>query len=311
MADEIETTAQLIELAVLRDVVIHELTANRDAAPDPHGVDSPPEELHAPGSPDGDVAMTFCTRLEGARLGVRCRIETCNAYGSFMVDGEAIFDLPGPVSSRHPHIVDEFTEQVGAPAVFPYLRAAVASLAALMSVPASPLPVFRAGDVTLTHDDGPVVEEEPSEPFIRGTVMRTTDDGGQEHVADFFIDEQTGTISRIGGEGETPEFDKFLDAWAELPRPDEISWESMVRRRGEAAVRESKEAAAHIEVEDAFVALNTAMEKLDLAMAAARDADADSETVGDVGGPGVPTALIDAAERVRDGWERVRNAISN
>jgi hypothetical protein len=31
MADEIETTAQLIEVAELRQVVIHDLTASRDA----------------------------------------------------------------------------------------------------------------------------------------------------------------------------------------------------------------------------------------------------------------------------------------
>lgn len=328
MADEIETTAQLIDLAVLRQVVVHELVANRSTAADAHEVDLPPEELHAPGSPDDDVAMSLRTRLEDHCLGVRCRIETCNAYGSFVVDGEAIFDLPAPVSSRQSNIVDEFTEQVGVTAVFPYLRAAVASLAAQLSVPASPLPLLRSGAVTLTHDDEPVVEDEPSELFMHGTVTRATDDGGQEDIAEFFLDPHTGTISRIGGEGLTPDLDELLNAWAEPPPPDEISWEWMVRRSGEAAVRESiealceadgdaatdlalaeiDEAVAHIEAEDAFLALNTAVEDLDVAIAAARNTGNDRENVGDTG---VSTKLLEAAERVRDGWERATNATSS
>lgn len=89
----------------------------------------PPEELHAPDSPDDYAAVSFCTRLEGDELGVRCRIETCNAYGHFVVDGEAIFFLPAPVSRDKPEIVHEFTEQVGGLVVFPYVRSAVASLA--------------------------------------------------------------------------------------------------------------------------------------------------------------------------------------
>lgn len=330
MSDEIDTAAQLVELAMLREVVIHELVANRGTAPDAHGADLPPEELHAPDSPDDDAAMRFYTRLEGTRLGVRCRIETSNAYGNFVVDAETIFELPAPVSPRHPDIVDEFTEQVGAPTVFPYLRAAVASLAAQLSVPASPLPLLRVGDVTHTHDDELVADEEPSEPFVCGTVTRTTD-VGQEHVAEFFIDEQTGTVSRFGGEGETEELDKLLNAWAELPPPHEISWEWTIRRSGEAAIRQSIEAAreaegndatdlalaeideavAHIEVEDALLALNAAVDNLRTAIAAARNPDNARDSVGGAEGAGVLTELLAAAEHVRDGWDRVRNAITS
>lgn len=331
MADEIETTAQLIELAVLRDVVIHELVATRGTARDAHDVDLQPEELHAPGSPNDEVAMSFCTRLEEHQLGVRCRVETYNAYGRFVVDGEAIFDMPAPVSSHQLHIVDEFTEQVGALAVFPYIRAAVASLAAVMSVPASPLPIFRAGDLTVTLDDEPVVEDEPSEPFMHGIAYRTTDDGGQEEIAEFFHDRQTGRIVRIGGEGQSPDVDELLDAWAKVPPPEEFSSEDIVRQHGEASLRQSiedlreangdaatdlalaeiDEAAAHIQAEDAFLALNTAVERLDLAIAAARNTDTDARTVGDAGWSDISTALLDAAERVRDGWERVRDVMSS
>lgn len=328
MADEIETTEELIDLAVLRQVVIHELAANRGTPPDALGMDLQPEELHAPGSPDDDVVMSLSTRLEDCSLGVQCRIETCNSYGSFVVDGEAIFDLPAPISSRHPDIVDEFTEQVGVTAVFPYLRAAVASLAAQMSVPASPLPLLRAGAMMLTHDDEPVVEDEPSELFMRGTMTTTTDDGGQEEVAEFFLDPETGVISRFGGEGQTPELDELLNALAELPPPDEISCEWMVREHGEASTRQSIEAlreahgdaatdlalaeidevVAHIEAEDAFLALNTAVENLDVVIVAARNTAIDRESVADTG---VSTKLLEAAERVRDGWERVTHATSS
>lgn len=330
MADEIETTEQLIDLAVLRQVVVHELVATRNTAPDPHGVDLPPEELRSPQSPDDDVAMSLRTRLEDHRLGVRCRVETCNAYGEFVVDAEAIFDLPATVSARQPNIVDEFTEQVGVAAVFPYLRAAVASLAAQLSVLSSPLPLLRSGAVTLTRDEETVVEDEISEHFMRGTTTITSDDGGQENV-EFFFDRQTGAITRFGGEGQTPDLDELLDAVAELPPPDELSVEWIVRRCGEAAIREAMEtlreahgdaatevalaeideAVARIEAEDAFDSLNTAIDGLDIALEAERKARTECETLGEDRGTHVSTALLDAAEHARDAWERVRNAISN
>jgi hypothetical protein len=321
MADEIETTAQLIDLADLRDVVIHELAAIRLTGPDQYGVDLPSEELHAPDSPDDDVAMSLRASLEDRCLAVRCRIETCNAYGDFVVDGEAIFDLPAPVSARHSSIVDEFTEQVGVTAVFPYLRAAVASLAAQLCVPASPLPLLRSGAVTLEHDVESVVEDEISEHFMRGTTTTSADDGSQEDV-EFFLDPQTGAITRFGGEGETPELDELLNTFSEALQSGENLSEWMVRRSGEAAVREVMEAlrgaqgdaatevalaeideaVAHIEAEESFVALSTAVENLDLAIASAKNTNTGSD---------VAAALLEAAEHVRDGWVRVRNAISD
>lgn len=331
MADEIETTAELTDLAVLGQIVVHELVATRSTAADPHEVGLPPEELRAPDSPDDDVAMNLRTRLEDHCLGVRCRIETCNAYGNFVVDGEAIFDLPAPVSSRQPHIVDEFTEQVGITVLLPYIRAAVATLAAQLSVPASPLPLLHAGAVTLMHDGEPAVEEEPTEFFMHGTVTTTTDDGGQEHVAEFFMDEETGLVTRIGGEGETSDLDEILNVLADAPPPNEMSAEWMVRRFGDAAVRESMEAlreangdeatevalaeidgaVARIEAEDAFVAFNIAIGSLDLAIAAAQNSDDDRQDEGHSEGTGVPLTLLEAAEQVRDDWERVRHATSD
>jgi hypothetical protein len=331
MADEIETTAQLIDLAELRQVVVHELVANRDTTADLRAMGLPPEELHAPGSPDDDAAVSFCIRLEDNELGVRCRIETCNAYGSFLVDGEAVFFLQAPVSPNKPEIVEEFTEQIGAPAVFPYVRAAVASLAAQLSVPASPLPLLRAGDLVLTDDEEPLVEEEPPNIPIHGTVSRTTDDGGQEEIAEFFIDPQTGVITRIGGEGQTPDLDELLNALAELPPPDEMTWEWIVRQHGEEKIRQSIEdqraaegddatdialaeidaAVAHIAAEDAYIALNEAVDVLGVEIASTRNTVDNREGIWDTDERDVPMALLEAAERVRDSWERVRDATTS
>jgi hypothetical protein len=331
MADAIETTAQLIDLAELRQVVVHELVANRDKTADLHAMGLPPEELHAPGSPDDDAAVSFCIRLEDNELGVRCRIETCNAYGSFLVDGEAVFYLPAPVSPNKPEIVEEFTEQIGAPAVFPYVRAAVASLAAQLSVPASPLPLLRAGDVALTADEGPVLEEEAPNLFMRGTVSRTAEDGSQEEIAEFFVDPETGAVTRIGGEGQTPNVDELLNALAGLPPPDEMTWEWIVRQHGEETVRQSIEdqraaqgdeatdialaeidaAVAHIAAEDAYIGLNEAIDMLTVEIASTRNTVDIRDGIRDTDERNVPMALLEAAERVRDSWERVTDATTS
>lgn len=158
MADEIETLDELVERAELREVVIRELVANRLNGQDPEAVGVPAEELHAPGSPDDFGALDFSTRLADDQLVVRCRIQTRNAYGSFQADAEVLFELPAPISIRNLDIVSPFVEKIGAPAVFPYLRTAVASLAAQLSVPAAPLPLLRPGDVALGIEE-PAAQE--------------------------------------------------------------------------------------------------------------------------------------------------------
>lgn len=316
MADEIRTAAQLIELAALREIVIHELGASRNTEPDEQTSDLPAAELRAPGNADEDAAIDFHTRLEIGTLGVRCRIETCNAYGTFLVDGEAVFDLPAPVAPDAPDIVAEFTEQVGAPAVFPYLRAAVATLAAQLAVPASPLPVLRLGDLEVAREEHPGAEEEPSELFMHGVVPRIADDGSQESVVEFFVDEQTGRLTRIGGEGQTPHLDELFDAFAELPSPEELSLDWMIRRFGEETIRESfgeeaaveiDEAVAHIAAEDAFLALNDAINNLGTHLNAARASGEMSDRIAHSENSDL-TALLNAAESVCDGWDLVRGA---
>ncbi|WP_240630890.1 hypothetical protein [Mycolicibacterium sp. GF69] len=331
MPEEIETAEQLIALAVLGEIVIHEMSAVRMTRPDPAGINLPPEELHAPDSPDDDAALSFSTRLDGTQLAVRSRVETSNAYGSFMVDGEAVFDLPVPVSNRHSDIVFQFVEQVGAPVVFPYIRSAVAALAAQLSVPATPLPILRAGDVILTHDDEPAIEEEPSEFFMHGTLLGTTEDGVQEQIGEFFLDKETGMLTRIGGEGQTPDADELLDLIAGFPRPEEVTAEWIVRNHGEEGIRQSleslrqangdaatdqmlaevDEAVAHIEAEVAFDSLHIAIKSLDASIATFRSTDTDASAARSVEGADIPTALLDAAKQVRDSWVRVQNALSD
>ncbi|ORA56845.1 hypothetical protein BST22_01615 [Mycolicibacterium chubuense] len=255
-------------------------------------------------------------------------METSNAYGSFMVDGEAVFDLPVPVSKRHSDIVFQFVEQVGAPVVFPYIRSTVAALAAQLSVPASPLPILRAGDVILTHDDEPAIEDEPSEFFMHGTLLGTTGDGGQEQIGEFFLDKETGMLARIGGEGQTPDADELLDLIAGFPRPEEVTAEWIVRNHGDAGIRQSlealrqangdavtdqmlaevDEAVAHIEAEEAFASLQIAIANLDAVIASVRSNYTAAEAVE---GEADSSSLLDAAKHVRDSWVRVQNALSD
>ncbi|CAN1559316.1 hypothetical protein MCEMIE22_02584 [Mycobacteriaceae bacterium] len=428
MDDEIGSAAELFEAAELREVVMHQLVANREAGPDAEILGLPPEALRAPGSPAESVAMELRTRVGGLELGVRAAVTTRNAYAAFHVDAEAVFALPVPIATGRQDIVQEFIEQVGGPALFPYIRAAVASLAAQLSVPASPLPLLHSVDVELMTDhlapnlgdddhlpshpedadedryvhgkfaekivvqlDGvgtlerversaafmidtqtqqlvqvgddtldvaqvdfiatmlqidPSVfwphlrededsvqetagdadlDEDPSEPSVpegvlmTGTMTRTADDGSIEDVAEFFIDAETGSLVRVGGEGQTPDADEFLNAlaelasgpWVELADADELTWQSVIRDRGADSARQSiedlrsqegdavadatldrMESALRLNaIEDAVLALNDAINLL------AMEAVATKEVVD-----GLPAALVAAAESVVARW---------
>ena len=248
MADDIETAAQLIALAELRDVVIDELAACRNTPPDGEGFAPPGDALSAPGAGNDDAALSFGIRLQDNEIAVRCQVQTGNAYASFQVGGQAVFSLPAPISPSGPEVVQQFTEQVGAPTLFPYLRAAVASLAAQMSIPAVPLPLLQAGDLVLTLDDDQVeADPPPTGPLASGTFTRTNEDGTTEHLGEFFIDAQTGSVVRVGGEGETPDVDEFLNAIAALPPPGEMTAEWMVRTNGQEWARETIEFARSTE----------------------------------------------------------------
>ncbi len=327
MGDEIETTAQLIELADLREVVYHELVAGRVTEATARELTLRSEELHAPGDPECEAEMSFRTRVEDDSLAVGGRVETCNANGSFVVDCEAVFAVPAPVSRNKPEIVREFAEQVGALVVFPYIRAAVASLAAQMSVPAPPLPLLQIGDVVLMPDEEPQVEDAPSVPLMHGTMSEIGDDGSRIQLAEFFVDRDTGLVSRFGGEGQTPDLDELLNGIAELPPPDEITAKWTVRKYGEESARRSVEAfrssqgdaatdaalaeidqaVAEIEAEDAVIALHEAIEHLSDVLAVTRQSAGGNEAGEDVDAQRLPAALLAAAVNVVDGWARINS----
>lgn len=165
---------------------------------------------------------------------------------------------------------------------------------------------------------------------MHGIVTRTTD-GGPEEIAEFFVDQETGLLSRFGGEGQTPDLDELLNAIAELPPPEEMTWEWMIRQRGEVAVRQSIEslrpgegdastdavlaeidqAVAHIASEDAFVALNEAIHILGVSAETVRKSFHDGDDTGPAEGNDVPMTLLEAAEHVHDCWDRVHAILTS
>ena len=238
MADEIETLDELVERAELHEVVIRELVANRLNGQDPDAVGAPAEELHAPGSPDDFGALDFSTRLAEDQLVVRCRIQTRNAYGSFQADAEVLFELPGPISVGNLDIVSPFVEKIGAPAVFPYLRTAVASLAAQLSVPAAPLPLLRPGDVALGIEE-PAAQE--ADDWMETPLDLSA--GSGEDIEDFIreIDQNLETqvaelTERWNREERDPKlianFEESLAAvYASQAEAAETMWECLTERK--------------------------------------------------------------------------------
>jgi|GEM_PF-5496771 len=323
MPDHIETLTQLVEHAELREIVIHELMANRESPDQDHETGLPPEELHAPGSSDEIADMRFTTHLTDDELSVRCRMMACNAYGVFGVDGEVTFSLTAPVSPSATDIVQEFAERIGAFAAYPYLRAAIASLAAQLAVAATPLPLLRAGDISLTTDEEVIDTDQGMHP-IDFTVSTTADDGAEP--IEGFLDPATGTVVRIGGEEQTPELDQLLDSWATIPPAGELTWDWMVRQHGEDGVRGGVEelrstngdaatdamltqidqAVARIAAE----ALNAAVQSLDSEVTSAASIVNGSD-IADHDRPldrDVLLTLLSAAERVIDRWNDVMSS---
>lgn len=299
MGDEIHTTAELKEQAQLREVVILRVAADRAGA-SPLTLDCPPEELHAPESTEDFAAVELGTRLSDTELVVTLAVHTCNAYAGFHADVEAIFDLPAPIALSKEAIVEEFTRTVGATTVFPYIRAAVASLAGQLSVLASPLPLLPAGGMELLTAEAsrPAV---PDGVLTSGTYTRTNDEGTTEELGEFFIDAQTGNLVRIGGEGEEPDIDALLSAlaafssgpWVQIASANEETWRGLISEHGIDEVRAMAEsirptegddaadgalarieaAADNIALEESVGALNEAANALAEAVAAAESDD--------------------------------------
>lgn len=282
MGDEIETLDELVERAELREVVIHEVGAELATGPDPEAIDLPPEQLHAPGCPDEFAALDIATRLSEDQLGVRCRVDTRNAYGSFRADAEVLFDLPAPVADRrYDPIVGQFVELIGIQAVFPYIRAAVAALAAQLSVAASPMPFLRPGDVALSFVEPAANQEAADGLLAMGTVQVTNDDGSVTQVAEFFVDAATGELVRLGD--ADADAHELLDYMARLapafagPNAAEgaegVDWDWVIRQRGEQAARELAEELRSIRgdaaADDGAAEIDRIMNGLDVGAAAA------------------------------------------
>jgi hypothetical protein len=325
MDDEIESASELIERAQLREVVILRVAADRRGLTSV-GSESPPEELHAPESDDDFAAVELRTRLTETELVVRMEVQTCNAYASFQVDIEAVFALPAPIAMGKEAMVHEFAGTVGAATVFPYSRTAVASLAAQLAVPASPLPLLPAGGIELLHEYEPSVPAVPDGVLVAGTFARTNEDGTTEQLGEFFVDAETGNLVRIGAEGENPDIEELLEMmaesaaggpWVTIASADEETWQGLIREHGldeahalaesirptegdeaaDGAIARIETAAWNIRLEEAIRALNDAMNTLDEAVSANTASSTETEFPGSV-----PTKLLAAAADVIARW---------
>lgn len=179
MAEQITDLDALVALTEVRDVVYHMVSADRGDWPESPdevdgGVDADQDFHRSSDEPDNDVeiddqgpALTVAFRADDEELGVRCKTFFAGGRGGaaavFGVDVEAIFSLARPVSIP-PRIMQEFIEQIGLMVLWPYVRSAVASSAAQLSLPAPPLTLLRPKDVIVPIEETaePATEENDS-----------------------------------------------------------------------------------------------------------------------------------------------------
>lgn len=331
MNDEIDSAAELIERAQLRDVVILRAAADRRRRCDSVEPAAPPEELHAPDSTDDFAAIQLGTRLTDTELVVTLEVQTCNAHAGFQVDAEAVFTLSAPVALGKEAIVQDFTETTGATTVFPYIRAAVASLAAQVSVPASPLPLLPATGMELLSEGEAPTPAVPDGVFAAGTYSRRAEDGTEEKLGEYFIDAETGSLIRFGAD-PGPDVEEMLNIiaestpygpWMRIASADEEEWQGMIHEHGldeaialaesirptegdeaaDGALARIKAAAWDISLGEAVVALNAAMKTLGEAVSAAAENGGEPAQPD----PAATTPLLDAAAEVMARWAEYRD----
>ncbi|MGH3439747.1 MAG: hypothetical protein ACRDRN_25255 [Sciscionella sp.] len=182
MAEQITDLDALVDLTEIRDVVYHMVSADRAGSDWPESPDEPDESVDAdedfhssPAEPDNDVesdapepGMTVMIRWDDEELGIRCKTffagGSVGAAAVYGVDVEAMFSLARPVSIP-PQIMQEFIERVGLMALWPYVRSAVASGAAQLSLPAPPLRLLRPKDIIVPiHEIAEPAPEEKDSP---------------------------------------------------------------------------------------------------------------------------------------------------
>ncbi|MGV0778745.1 hypothetical protein [Mycolicibacterium elephantis] len=136
VAKTISDTRQLLNVADVREIRFHELSAKRTGNTDS----------------DHTLTMRVFVRVDETEIGVRCRAEVSGKGGDYVADAEAVFELSEAMSIP-PDILREFVEKVGVLVVYPYVREAVADSAAKLGRPRPVLKILRGEDVKLLNDE--------------------------------------------------------------------------------------------------------------------------------------------------------------
>jgi hypothetical protein len=173
MAEKVTDLDALVGVTEVRDVVYHMVSAERAGSgsdwpelPDEPG-DGVDVDEDSDGAPDkaGNNAeagaegrgLTVMFRCDDEELGVRCKtFVVCareDAAAVIGVDVEAIFSLARPVSIP-PGIMQEFIQRFGLMVLWPYVRSAVASGAAQLSLTPPPLRLLKPQDVIIPIEGG-------------------------------------------------------------------------------------------------------------------------------------------------------------
>ncbi|MGW4364493.1 SecB-like chaperone SecBL [Nocardia takedensis] len=98
------------------------------------------------------LEMRVLTRCGDSTIEVRLDAALTDAHGEYEISCSAIFRLTTdrPASDD---LVREFAEKVGVLAVYPYVREGISQLARQLGQPRPTLPLLRAGQVDLLHEE--------------------------------------------------------------------------------------------------------------------------------------------------------------
>ncbi|MGV9953865.1 hypothetical protein ACWDU0_18510 [Streptomyces cellulosae] len=118
--------AELVSKVEVRDISFLELHGRRV---DANASDEDDRERDADGSP----SMQVWYRSGEDHIGVRCRLDLRTPDAHFVADAAAEFSVDGPLPQDE-QVRSSFTERVGVPVVYPYLRDAVQNLALKLDV---------------------------------------------------------------------------------------------------------------------------------------------------------------------------------
>lgn len=144
-ADTQEALVQLVQDTTLQSIQFHELHAA-------HDLDITPDtDLDA----DPRFEMRMQTRVDDGEVGVRVDLHVQTPLGDIRVVAAADYLNEGPNPS--PEVEQRFATEVGAMAVFPYLRQAVSDLSQRVFGRALLMPLIKREDLISTR----IEEHEP------------------------------------------------------------------------------------------------------------------------------------------------------